>query len=287
MVREIGFTINCNNSCIMCTNRMPLPKHYRERTSDEILTEISYFANSSQPPLEIAITGGEPTIRPDFFMLIDSLRRTVPSAHLRLVTNARMCSYETFARRLCATGNISAISELHSDKPKIHDTITRTSGSFSEAKKGIENLLAQGMQLELRIVVHKLNYERISHLVRYYNCCFPSCKRIVIFPIDLIGNAHKNLQTLYVPLSRMRKHIASAVRKSNIPVMLFHLPYCAVDRECWPHIQALTVPERRVDFAHGCTKCDFKHKCPRVWSTYLKKAGGSEFVPIQDGSAKS
>ena len=47
------------------------------------------------------LTGGEPTIHPEFHQVLAHIRSEFPRTLLRLLTNGRMFSYEDFARVTC------------------------------------------------------------------------------------------------------------------------------------------------------------------------------------------
>lgn len=275
---DVGLGNKCNNNCIMCTAIMPPPKNYIEPSTQEIFSQIDLVKVGDS----ITITGGEPTIRNDFFDILTYINENKPDSRIDLITNGRMLKYDDFIDKLNEIKNVIIVSELHGDK-ELHDFITRVEGSFDETVKGIKNVLKKGFEVELRIVISKLNYKQIPEITKIYAELFKLVDRIVIFPIDLIGNAFKNKEKVIVSFSEIIPYIEQGVeilKSNNLKVKLYHIPYCVLKEDYWDLVEGVTVLERRVTFAEVCKGCRFEDNCPRVWKTYAKNIGMEEFSAI-------
>ncbi|MFH0875081.1 MAG: radical SAM protein [archaeon] len=271
---DIGIGNKCNNSCVMCTSIMPPSPKLIEPTTSKILEEI----NKNKKSDSFTITGGEPTLREDLFEILNYINANSPAAKIKLITNGRRLCYIGYTEKLKKIKNLKVVTELHADKAMLHDYITQTNGSFEQAFIGIQNALATELDVEFRIVISKLNYNNIPSIARLVNAEFAEVNRVVIFPIDLIGNAHKNKEKVAVKYSEITPFVEEALDIIKPKTELYHIPYCVIDKKYHKYIKkGITVLERRVMLSGVCEGCRYEQQCPRVWKTYLKEFGTGEF----------
>ncbi|HTI89911.1 MAG TPA: radical SAM protein, partial [Puia sp.] len=81
----IEVTDRCNLSCPTCYASSS-PTHGRHRTLEEIGMMLDAIVASEGEPDVVQLSGGEPTIHPDFFGILD-LAKTKPIKHLMVNTN--------------------------------------------------------------------------------------------------------------------------------------------------------------------------------------------------------
>ncbi len=95
----VEITDRCNLSCPTCY-AMSSPHYGRHRTVEEVERMLDIIvANEGQPDV-VQISGGEPTIHPDFFAILD-IAKTKPIKHLMVNTNGiRIAKDFEFAKRL-------------------------------------------------------------------------------------------------------------------------------------------------------------------------------------------
>jgi len=266
----------------MCTNLRPTPKKYNELTKQQIIKSLEKLDKNTG---SILLTGGEPTIRKDIFYILEYINQHFPKTKIQLITNARMFYYGGFIDKINTISNLNIITELHGSNEQLHDKITQTKGSYNQSFKGIKNMLNNNFRVELRIVVSKLNYKDILNLSKLYLDEFPNAGRIVIFPIDLIGNALKNRNETGINYTKTIPYIEKALELlKNKNVNVYHTPYCILDKKYWQFVGGLSVKDNRVVYAPFCKECIFEKKCPRIWKSYAKTYGFNEFEAIKDGS---
>lgn len=98
-VSVIELTDRCNLSCPTCYAESS-PKHGRHRTLEEIEHMLDIVVASEGEPDVVQLSGGEPTLHPDFFAVLDMARQR-PIRHLMVNTNGlRVARDREFARRL-------------------------------------------------------------------------------------------------------------------------------------------------------------------------------------------
>lgn len=280
----IGTGNICNNNCIMCTGIMPSPLKNPILSTSEILNQIKNGAANEEA---FSFTGGEPTLREDLFEMFDYVNQNYPKSEIHLITNGRRLAYNDYINKMRRFKRLEIITELHGDEGT-HDFITGVPGSYKETVEGIKNALKLGFEVELRIVISKINYKKVPVIATIYKEEFPDAERVVLFPIDLIGNAFKNKNKVLVTYKEIVPFMYDAIdilSNGKAKVSLYHTPYCVLDEKYWKYVEGVTVPERRVTFAEICGGCKFMDKCPRVWKTYAKIVGLEEFRAIRNGSA--
>ena len=95
----IEITDRCNLSCPTCY-AMSSPHYGRHRTLEEVDRMLDIIVESEGTPDVVQISGGEPTIHPDFFAILD-LAKEKPIRHLMVNTNGiRIAKDFEFAKQL-------------------------------------------------------------------------------------------------------------------------------------------------------------------------------------------
>ena len=236
---------------------------------------------------KIILTGGEPTIHPDFLRLLSFIRGKFPSKIIELDTNGRRFSYSSFAKEVLSFNNINVYTSLHGFNAKTHDAVTRTPGSFSQTVKGIQNLLKYkelGLhELELRIIITKLTYQYVEKILKFIKEKFPQVDRIVTIFMEMEGQAGSNFKIVGLTHSQFQKFIPGITKW--IPKFkefrFYHFPLCTIDQSLWRYTWR-TLPKYEVTFLPKCNNCLYKEYCLGVHKEYLKKVGGKEFQPIKN-----
>lgn len=97
----IEVTDRCNLTCPTCYASSS-PTHGRHRTLEEIAFMLDAIVKSEGEPDVVQISGGEPTIHPDFFRILDMAKER-PIKHLMVNTNGiRIASDPAFAEQLAS-----------------------------------------------------------------------------------------------------------------------------------------------------------------------------------------
>lgn len=94
----VEITDQCNLTCPICYSESSPQRKHRPLEQVEFMLDC-VVANEGEPDV-VQISGGEPTIHPDFFAILDSAKRR-PIKHLMVNTNGiKIAADEEFARRL-------------------------------------------------------------------------------------------------------------------------------------------------------------------------------------------
>jgi 7,8-dihydro-6-hydroxymethylpterin dimethyltransferase len=95
----VEITERCNLTCPVCYSESS-PHHGIQRDLEQIRFMLDCVVRNEGQPDVVQISGGEPTIHPDFFAILD-LAKSRPIKHLMINTNGiRIATDSGFARRL-------------------------------------------------------------------------------------------------------------------------------------------------------------------------------------------
>lgn len=282
----------CNSRCIMCTNPSDFQNEnpYKDYSFDALKQRIDKikFFNKKGDLIDdkIILTGGEPTIHPDFFKLLSFIRKRFPEVTIELDTNGRRFYYSSFTKKVLKFKRINIYTSLHGFDKKTHDAITRTPGSFSQTVKGIQNLLKYkklGLhESELRIIITKLTYQYVEKILKFIKENFSQVDRIVIIFMEMEGHAKKNFKTVGLSYSQFQNYIpkiAEWIPKFK-EFRFYHFPLCVIDHSLWKYVWR-TLPDYEVTFLPKCKTCLYKKCCLGIHKDYIEKIGAKEFKPVK------
>ena len=109
------------------------------------------------------LTGGEPTLHPDFLRIVDFL--SAADLDLTMETNATLIDRD-LAVHLREKTNLRRIAvSLDSPDPGEHDRFRGVAGAHAAAVRGIGHLVAVGLRPQIIMSVYRENAERIEGLI--------------------------------------------------------------------------------------------------------------------------
>src|SRR2546423_15617839 len=95
----VEVTDQCNLACPICYSESS-PRRTTHRSLEQIEFMLDCIVQNEREPDVVQISGGEPTIHPDFFAILDAAKRR-PIKHLMVNTNGiKIARDAEFARRL-------------------------------------------------------------------------------------------------------------------------------------------------------------------------------------------
>ena len=149
-------TYACNLACVHCLSssgrRDPreLSTAECERVVDELQAMQVFYVN---------VGGGEPTIRPDFWHLLDYA--VDHQVGVKFSTNGVRINRER-AARIAATDYVDVQVSLDGATAEVNDAV-RGAGSFDTAVRALENLAAEGAQdMKVSVVVTRHNVSQLD-----------------------------------------------------------------------------------------------------------------------------
>jgi His-Xaa-Ser system radical SAM maturase HxsC len=286
MAVEISFWNLCNNNCEMCTN----PDDFKGGRLIS-LTSIKKYLNrddirKKKNVREVYLSGGEPTMQPDFFKIISFLQDKYPIAQIKILTNGRRFFYEEFSKACVNLGKVNFIIPIHGFDEITHDEITRVEGSFHQTVAGLKNIMHArriGQEVEIRIIITKLNYKKIKRILDFVHKEIPQADRLVIIFLEYEGQAIKNFKNVKLSYADFMKEfkIIKPFLGRDKEIRFYHFPLCVVPYDFWPYLWR-TLRADEVTFLNQCEKCKMKEFCLGIHKNYLKLFGRKEFQPIRE-----
>jgi 7,8-dihydro-6-hydroxymethylpterin dimethyltransferase len=163
----IEVTDRCNLTCPICYASSS-PTHGRHRTLEEIERMLDAIVASEGEPDVVQLSGGEPTIHPEFFPILD-IAKTKPIKHLMVNTNGvRIANDPEFAERLAGyMPDFEVYLQFDSFKP---DALVQLRGKdlTDVRKKAIERLNALNLSTTLVVTLQRgLNDDEIGAIIDY------------------------------------------------------------------------------------------------------------------------
>ncbi|MCX5785638.1 MAG: radical SAM protein [Elusimicrobia bacterium] len=294
---DIAFWNKCNNKCVMCTNmpyfaRSSIDKYSLKLQIEKLERYLGgkrniYWKNSDKADY-VNLTGGEPTIHPEFFKLLAYFRRRMPKTPINLLTNGRRLADRRFLASLLkiARPPFGFIVPVHGPGPALHDGITGVTGSFIETMTGLENLfsMAPGRDIEIRLVLHRLTVRTFQGILRLLLKKFPDTARYTVVAIhyEIEGVSEKNHGLVALKLKDSAKAVAGAkgliARFANFK--LYHFPLCVLS----PSLRKLarvTLPEEDRLYPAVCGSCSARSRCLGLMLEYYKAFGGGELKALK------
>ncbi len=221
----------CNNHCIFCYQKgyRHLPEYQKLVSKEEIISRMQWgIANGFD---EVSLTGGEPSIRPDFLELVQAARE-MGYRRVALTTNGwRLADPEFFAKAVQA-GLTSLGVSIHGPDAETHDKAVNHAGAFARAVRTVFNAVkTHGTNKPLRIntfsVVHRGNVEQLNQMAEVF---YALGVRLMVFqPAILSKSNFAEASVTRVELDRIVfaiRSVAMLAMDHGFRVKLFNLPPC-------------------------------------------------------------
>ena len=229
----IQVTNQCNSNCIMCPDSEKVRNTNFSYDLDRICRIIKCIPDDTK---NICITGGEPGIlKYGLITVLNKCNQYLPNTNFLMLSNGRVFADKKFAEVFSKNvpKNFRIAIPLYSNEAQIHDEITRAKNSFNEAVLGIENLLALNVQVEIRIVVMRKNYNHLEKISDYISKNFNNASLVNFMALEMTGNAYKNKEDVWVDFDTSTKNLYDAtlrLLKSGIITNIYNFPLCKLDK---------------------------------------------------------
>lgn len=264
-------TNQCNSNCIMC------PDSVKTRTKPNHITYeylMEYISLLPSDLMHVDITGGEPTLlKYQLPSLIEKITGQAEEAEVLMLSNGRSFANRKYAERFADFSGKRFKIEIpvHSADLHKHDLIAGHSGSFAQTKAGIHHLLENGVEVGIRIVVSRLNYRELDSIIEFIHQEFPSIGYINIMGMEVLGNAWKNREIVWIEMDELKPYLQNALEKSfqcGIEPGLYNFPLCLFNRKYW-YCYKNSISDYKIRYFDECEECMEKQKCGGFFfSTY-------------------
>lgn len=258
----------CNSKCIMCPQIDGNSTHY-----DECIKILDLIDLNNHE--EVGITGGEPSLNMDKLIeLLEAIAKKKPNQRVHILTNGRNFSKIENVEQLSKIKNIklSFGIPIYSDIAEEHDYIVGVDGSFKETINGLYNLAQYKQDIEIRIVILRQNYKRLSAIASYIYRNLPFISHVALMGMEYHGNAEKNYDIVSIDPIEYKNELYKAIKeyvRYNINADIYNLPHCLTDNRIHKFCRD-SISTWKKTFLPQCDKCKIKNSCSGVFETSFK-----------------
>lgn len=284
----------CNNNCRFCVQSDNKCKG--NRSFEEIKKDLVDSKNRCEG---VVFTGGEITIRKDFFELI-KLAKSLNYKIIQIQSNGRMFSSLDFCKKTIEAGATEFSPALHGYCKEQHDYLTQAKGSFNQTIKGIINLKSLGAIVLTNTVVVKSNYVNIPEIAELLVRL--DVDQFQFAFVHAIGNALRNFDNIVPSISLAAPYIKKGLQigiDTRKRVMSEAMPYCLM-KGYENYVAEKYIPETEIrgekhqntdNYSaqrknqgkkkfEQCKGCIYDKECEGTWKEYPEKYGDKEFEPV-------
>lgn len=157
-IYALELTPACNNRCAGCSN---IYSQARQPTATDAATWERWLAEFGPEAVQIRLTGGEPTLHPEFFRILAAA--TAYGAQVTIFTNGRWPDPPTLVQRLRGWPQLSGLLiSLHGARPASHEAFSRVAGSFDETVANIRLAVAAGIPVALSTIITRHSRQELE-----------------------------------------------------------------------------------------------------------------------------
>ena len=292
------FGEQCNYRCPMCSNtgRSELFFHKTE----ELLRRAAFLHSTGFR--RVVVTGGEATIHPGFWTVVEQLRAYGMTWDAN--THGGSFAEPGFAKRAVGTGLKRAIVSLHSLEASISSAIFGTREDAHHASvAGIERLVEVGVEVMLNFVFNRLNLTQAEDYLRAAHQRFGATISFkFVFPTTIgKGGQWSEISTLrYEEVREIVRKLRDIAMREQLRIAFESFPNCTLgdagnknygrstfgeshylDDASGARVYSMRHIEAELAaFGEQCRQCVAVRCCPGVSRLYIKRHGLAEFVPL-------
>ena len=205
----------CNNYCVFCAgHNTPTPQELIQQ--EKIIFEnIKFFLANKYDMIEIS--GADPASYKELYGLIAYLKQRFKK--VRLLTHGKNLNVDLLSK----AGLDEIKIPIYGPNAKIHEKITRSTGSFDKSIETIKNLSNSNIKLIITSLIFKQNLnflEMIYELALKYT---PNFTLGMPFIIDL-----ESSRKFYIPYNSLIGKINKLIQHTQYQIKLIDIPYCII-----------------------------------------------------------
>ncbi len=290
----LRLTARCNQACPYCT----APQH--ADPAGEALGAAMTAVGRYLPGAMLTLSGGEPSLHPEFLDLVARALTTPGIALVQVQTNAVRFARAVEPAALAPDPRLGFFVSLHAVEPALYDRATGTTGQLPAALAGIRRILAAGHGVTLNTVVQAENVAHLGALIDALPTLFAALPRPIVHFSALICPERSPAAAQYlVPFATLVPALETAraralalgyVAEGLLDSTHAVVPACVLSpaaRETARHRAALAPHETshegdtsRWVKAASCRTCREDPHCLGVPRPYAERFGLAELRPL-------
>jgi radical SAM protein with 4Fe4S-binding SPASM domain len=257
-VMQVGITGECNLRCIHCYDDADTHYHMSFQDCKRVVDAFLDYCSTFKRLPVIWLTGGEPTLHPHFWDILDYIEvKTSSACYTAVLSNGTTMSEDMVHHLEEYSMRMDVQISFDGATPQIHDAI-RGKGAFQKALRALKYLSTSKIATHMHYVVHRNNYEdafAITDLAVKMRADVLTVTRLVPWGrgknLEKLMLTPEQVLTLYRKLSHDFDRL-SADKMSNLHI--------ARDRCDWPVIYDPSHPDALTKNGQRCS-AGLSHIC--------------------------
>ncbi len=290
--RKEGYTFiklnnKCNNLCNFCADDWSV-RRQPDPSFEQIKKELD--AGRKEGFHRLIISGGEPTISPILFDVIDYARK-IGFDFIHLVTNGRMLAVDSFFDKIVKVVDRFQIS-MFEFYPDVFDDMAGVK-SYKQVIKAMKKLAKLPNEVIVNAVITKQNYKHLKELfLLLYALDVVNIQFAFINPTGFVKHFFDKVFITYKEVEPMVYEVLKVAKYLGYRNIWFeNFPACVFERyeEVVSHLSDFTHPVENKDYymsgkikADFCKNCKFYKQCEGIFKNYYQLIGFKELKPIRN-----
>ena len=207
-----NITGKCNLCCRHCavSSGMKRPDELSLAECRRAIDDMAAFGVQ-----DIALSGGEPLIRPDWFQIATHARSR--GLLVSVSTNGTLVT-EAVARKIAGLGSDVQVS-LDGATPEVHDSLRRITGAWQRAVRGVQNFVNAGVPVTIGTTVTTANIHQIPALCDLARNLGAERYRIIPFVPFGRGGAWRKLEVKPRAMQRLTEYLRQRRLQNDIDIV--------------------------------------------------------------------
>jgi MoaA/NifB/PqqE/SkfB family radical SAM enzyme len=289
---------SCKQHCLFCGN---IPNYVNPNIKKQEIAVLKNLIDFQKKNYEnIEISGSDPIEYPKIVQLIRYIKK-IGFKNIKLSTHGQNLANDDFRRSILQSGMTELRIPIYGSNPEIHDSITRTKGSFEKIIYSITKI--QEESPEMRILLSSLIMDpNKNDLCQIYRLLKKYRLKDFYFSVPCVSN---NDYSYLVPFKELKKYLSPlefALKNDNIISKVFiEIPPCVLNlnpeltnnqekppnlgNHCQPPKRFKTsikdMPSYRFKLkANFCKDCIYDESCDGFFANDITKYGTGNLKPI-------
>lgn len=208
-----NFTNMCNLRCLHCYQKAdrPLPSELSLKEKLRIVEEFDDFGIAA-----IALSGGEPTIHPDYLAIVKAAARR--GMYVATATNGWRFADLDELKKAVDVGLRYVEVSIDSAYMNRHDRFRGVDGSWIKAVKALENAVKIGLSHAMAVTITKYNINEVDDILDLAESI--GVKRVVFFNFIPVGRGEEIVNIDLDPVEReyFMRHIYREMKRRKIEI---------------------------------------------------------------------